>query len=63
MTDSTTPAPVRPRLAAPVGTRLRGPCLSALFKTAGFAGGALGVHRLSSTIHDQPGTAAAEPII
>jgi hypothetical protein len=55
MTDSTTPAPVWPRLAAPVGTRLRGPCLSALSRG--------GVHRPSSTIHDQPGTAAAEPII
>jgi hypothetical protein len=55
MALTTTAAPGCSRLAAPVATRLRGPCLAALSPC--------GVRRPTSTIHDHPSTATAERTI
>jgi hypothetical protein len=55
MTDPTATAAAWPRLAAPVATRPKGPCLSALSPSR--------ARRLACTNHDHAATPAAESII
>jgi hypothetical protein len=63
MADPTTPTPAGRVSRRRIPARLRGPCLPALSKTTGFAGGALSVRRPASTIRGHPNAAAMESTI